>query len=90
MRAERQPDGDLAFLYRCGVCGGETRMGQHRWAGRPIPEWGNILICETCDSMNWDGLVPQQHPELMQRLAAGGVKLERLAGGFIRIPPRDH
>jgi hypothetical protein len=89
MRAERQPDGDTAFMRCCDLCGGEFRYGQHRYAGRPVPEW-DILICEPCENMNHDGLVPQQHPELMQRLAENGLKLERLSGGFIRIPPRGH
>jgi hypothetical protein len=89
MRTERLPDGDYAFMYRCDFCGGEFRYGQHRYAGRKIVEW-DARICEPCDRMNYDGLVPQQHPELMQRLAANGTKLHRLPGGFIRIPPAGH
>jgi hypothetical protein len=29
----------------------------------------------------------REHPDLMQGLAEKGVKLYRLPGGFVRIPP---
>ena len=89
MRTKRLPDGEYANLIVCDLCHEEFRFGQHRYAGRKIVEWG-LVICEMCESMNHDGLVPQMHPELMERLAKEGVKLDRLPGGFIRIPQRGH
>ena len=61
MRVDHTDDG-IKIMIPCGLCGGEFQFGPHRYAGRPVASWG-ISVCDTCESMNWDGIVPQQHPE---------------------------
>ncbi len=74
-------------MIPCDLCRGEFQFGPHRYAGRKVVMW-DIRICDTCDSMNWDGLDPHRHPELMRRLTEQGVPLRRLPGGFVEIPAR--
>lgn len=74
-------------LIGCNLCSGEFQFGPHRYAGRRVVSWG-VMICETCDSMNHDGLVPERHSALLARLRSEGVALQTLPGGFIAIPGR--
>ncbi len=81
--------GSFKVMIPCELCGREFQFGPHRYAGRKVVSW-NIMICETCDQMNHDGLDPHRHPELMRRLQAERVALRRLPGGFIAIPAFGH
>jgi hypothetical protein len=91
MRVERTDDGfkNMIACGLCGLCGQEFQFGPHRYAGRKVVVW-NVIVCDTCDSMNHDGLDPHQHRELMARLKDEGVALQKLPGGFIAIPGRGH
>ena len=84
MRTERT-DASLKHYENCFFCKKEFQYGPHRYAGRSVPVWG-LLICEMCDSMNWDGLVPEQHPAVMRHLADKGITPARNAKGWVGIP----
>jgi hypothetical protein len=88
MRVEQTAD-SFKVMIPCDLCRREFQFGPHRYAGRKVVSW-DIMICETCDNMNWDGIDPHRHPELMRRLRAEGVPLRELRGGFIAIPSRGH
>ena len=82
MRTEQTGTGRT---YPCDLCGTRFPYSLGHFAGRKVDAWG-IRICDTCDSMNHDGLDPHAHPALMRRLKAEGVELRKLPGGFIAIP----
>lgn len=43
-------------IYKnCGICGKEVRRGPHRYEGKILNRYGNILCCESCYEGNWDG-----------------------------------
>lgn len=88
MRVETNTDGHRVMIP-CGFCHKEFQYGPHRYAGRKIVAW-NVLICETCDDMNHDGLDPHRHMKLVQRLKGEGVHLDWLDGGFLAIPARGY
>ena len=79
------PNQPIKFMEDCFLCGQPFQYGPHRYAGRPIGLW-QILICEGCDKMNWNGLVTERHPKLMQRLAELGVPVELNAKGWLPLP----
>lgn len=74
--------------FKCELCSGTTQMGGGVYEGRFIPQWQKILICRRCEASNWDGIIPEEHPLLMEKLRAGGIKLTRTEDGLVRIPPR--
>jgi len=86
MRMEHTPRG-IEHYEDCFLCQREFRYGAHRYAGRPIGEWG-ILVCELCEKANWDGLVPQSHPRLMKHLAERSIAPKLNDRGWLPIPPR--
>ncbi|HEX3723307.1 MAG TPA: hypothetical protein VHV31_10975 [Nitrolancea sp.] len=88
MRVDHTDDG-IKIMVPCGLCHREFQFGPHRYVGRWVRSWG-ISICDMCESANHDGIVPQQHPDLVRRLTDEGVPLQRLPGGFFRIPHRGH
>jgi len=72
-------------MVGCDLCGQQFQFGPHRYDGRGVSGWG-IRICRICDGANHDGLVPQQHPRLISRLAAEGVEMRLNAKGWLPIP----
>ena len=80
MRVEQTTD-SFKMMISCDLCRGGFQFGPHRYAGRKVVAW-DVLICDTCHSMNWDGLDPHRHPELMRRLREQGVTPGQ---SFIRV-----
>lgn len=80
------------FMFDCFLsdCIGahKFQFGPHRYAGRKINPWGGIMICEMCDSSNWDGIVLEFHPKLEAHLKEIGVKPVLNENGWLPIPPR--
>jgi hypothetical protein len=72
-------------MIPCFLCKRDFQFGPNRYAGRGIGAW-NIRICDLCESMNHDGIVPHQHPELMAHLAQQGVTVQLNAKGWLPIP----
>ena len=77
-------EGDKIF-YDCFLCQRPFQFGPHVYDGRHIPSWG-VNICASCLKGNWDGIVPQRHPRLMQHLKDQGVTVTLNAKGWLPIP----
>jgi hypothetical protein len=71
----------------CFLCERSFRFGPHAYHGRPVPRWG-IMICETCDDMNRDGIVLEGHPRLREHLETKGSPIRLNAKGWLDVPPR--
>lgn len=80
------PHAEPKFMYDCFLCRRPFQFGPHVYNGRPIRQW-DIIACDICISSNWDGLVPDQHPRLIERLKAKGIPIELNAKGWLPIPP---
>ena len=44
------------------------------------------MVCETCYSANWDGVVLETHPQLETHLRSHGISIKRNAKGWIDFP----
>jgi hypothetical protein len=55
------------FFDKCFLCKQSFQFGPHLYDGRHIASWG-ISICHSCDAANWDGVVPNSHPDLIEHL----------------------
>jgi hypothetical protein len=64
----------------------QFRFGMHHYDGRSVPTWG-ITICQNCESVNHDGIVPGSHPRLLEHMKANGIEVRRNKKGWIDIPP---
>lgn len=73
-------------LFECFLCEKGFQFGQHRFKGRAVPVW-EIGVCDGCFSANHDGIVPDQHPRLIQRLRERGIPLTKNARGWLAWPP---
>lgn len=78
---------DPKFFVECFLCKRDFQYGPHIYAGRPIKPW-KISVCTPCIDMNWDGVVPDSHPDLIPHLQSEGVAFELNAEGWLKIPPR--
>lgn len=79
---------DHKFYYDCDLCRRPFQFGPHVYAGRPIPSWEKVMLCSGCEETNWDGIVPQSHPEFFQKLERLGVKITLNQDGWLPIPGR--
>jgi hypothetical protein len=70
----------------CFLCQRHFRHGPHAYDGRYVQPLG-ITICRTCESANWDGIVPACHPRLLAHMKANGIKVRLNKKGWIDIPP---
>jgi hypothetical protein len=77
-------DGDKIF-YDCFLCQRPFQFGPHVYNGRHIAAW-DVQICESCLRGNWDGIVPAQHPRLIQHLKDKGIPITLSASGWLDIP----
>jgi hypothetical protein len=75
-------------MAKCFLCQNSFQFGPHVYNGRPIPQWGGIMLCDTCDNWNWDGLVPSAHPRLLEYFKAAKITPSYNEKGWIDIPPR--
>jgi hypothetical protein len=75
----------IKFMQPCFLCSRSFQYGPHRYEGRAINSW-DIVICDTCDKSNWDGLVTEQHPRLMKHLAERGVTVKMNPRGWLSLP----
>lgn len=72
--------------YQCCVCERSFQFGPHVYAGRRIPGWHDSMICKECDRSNREGVVPDTHPRLVQRLKALKVRIILNEEGWIMVP----
>jgi len=76
---------DDYMRYPCVVCGQPFIFGPHRYEGRPIKSWNDVMVCNRCEKSNWDGIVPRD--DLLRRLKQAGVESPAFNDkGFIPIP----
>jgi hypothetical protein len=68
----------------CFVCGEMFEFGE-AYHGRVVHEWHGRMICNHCETSNWDGIVPEE--KLIKRFREAGINEEYNAKGFIIIPP---
>lgn len=79
---------DAPSQYPCVICGQSFAYGPHRYDGRPVKSWKDVMVCKRCEAANWDGLVPRSG--WLHRLNEAGVDTENLSKndkGWIPIPP---
>jgi hypothetical protein len=74
------------ILYDCLLCRRPFQFGPHVYNGRHIAAW-DAQICDRCVNSNWDGVVPETHPELVAHLKARSIPVRLNAKGWINIPP---
>jgi hypothetical protein len=72
-------------VYNCFLCDQPYQFGPHAYDGRHVGSWG-VEICSHCVQGNWDGLVPEQHPRLIEHLKAMGIPIALNPMGFLNIP----
>jgi hypothetical protein len=76
---------EAKFVCDCFLCKQSFQFGPHVYDGRRILEW-DVMVCRTCYSGNWDGIVPETYPHLIPYLQARGVEVTLNAKGWIDWP----
>ncbi len=76
---------DHEFKVTCLMCETRFSFGPHAYGGRHVSAW-SAMICNECQTSNWDGIVPGSYQSLENHLAAQGVVVERNANGYILWP----
>src|SRR4029077_10728687 len=71
----RQSRGEIGMsnLYQCFVCGEMFEFGE-AYHGRVVHEWLGRMICNHCETNNWDGIVPEE--KLIKRFREAGINEE--------------
>jgi len=85
----RSEDGPK-FMTECFLIDGigkhSFQFGPHAYHGRPVKSWGGIMICDSCESANHDGVVLEHHPNLLAHLVKIGAPMARNEKGWLPIP----
>ena len=76
---------DIKIMTDCFMCKRPVQVGPHRYDGRNVPAW-NVFICDGCRRANWDGLVPETYPHLIEHLKSKGIDVKLNAKGWLDIP----
>lgn len=84
MKSKASED-EYTHYEKCFLCERQFQYGPHRYAGRSVGAW-KVLVCENCEKMNWDGLVPDRHPRLIRHLKETGVEVQPNERGWLPIP----
>lgn len=75
----------IKFLYECFLCGRDFQFGPHVYDGKHIGPW-NIQVCRGCYQGNWDGIVIEGRPKLVEHLKSLGIEIKRNARGWVDWP----
>jgi hypothetical protein len=81
----QQPPADTYFA-ECFLCGGQFQCSHARYDGCGIPEW-DIGVCDICLESNWDGIMLERHPRLVEHLKAKGISIQLNAKGWLEAEP---
>jgi hypothetical protein len=73
--------------WTCCVCDRMVRLGPKVWEGRFVAQWGNLVICRTCERFGHDGIVIRSFPDLPRRIEGARGRFTTNAEGHIVIPP---
>jgi hypothetical protein len=77
-------DGDKTLL-ECNLCHGWFQFGEHVYKGRNIIAW-DVQICDWCLAANYDGIMPDRHPNLIAHLRAKQIPIKLNDRGWLDIP----
>jgi hypothetical protein len=61
------------------------KFGPLIYNGRRITKW-DTMVCSRCPERNWDGIVPEKHPDLIPHLRSRGIEVKLNARGWIDWP----
>jgi hypothetical protein len=79
-------DGDRPLL-ECSLCSRWFQFGEHIYKGRIIAVW-EAQICDGCLAGNHDGIMPETHPQFIERLRTKGIPITLNHKGWLDIPPQ--
>jgi hypothetical protein len=77
---------DEPIMRSCFLCTLPFQFGPHSYDGKYIRQW-DIEVCSRCYDGNHDGVVPEQHPRLVQHLNTKGIKVKPNARGWLDWSP---
>lgn len=86
-REMKAPTSDTAPTEICFLCKRSFQFGEHIYAGRRINQW-DLAVCDMCDTVNSDGVLPHRHLDLEPHLRARGIEIPYNADGTIALPRR--
>jgi hypothetical protein len=72
-------------MEKCFLCKRMFHFGNHVYAGRHIHRW-DMMVCEPCHEGNCEGIVPEEHSDLVPHLEARGIPVNLNAKGWIDFP----
>ena len=75
-------------LYDCCLCERPFLFGPHKYDGRKLPGWGDLMVCNVCDHSNRDGVVLEKREHLQKHLKELGIKPELNDQGRTVLPSR--
>jgi hypothetical protein len=78
-------DGDKVLL-ECNLCHHWFQFGLGIYKGRNITAW-DAQICDWCLAANYDGIMPDRHPGLIEHLRRRGIAISLNSKGWLDIPP---
>jgi hypothetical protein len=78
---------DHKVIVECFLCKQGFQFGPHAYNGRRIAAW-DIMVCKSCDDGNWDGVVTESHPDLLQHLETRGIEIRLNEKGWLDLPKR--
>jgi hypothetical protein len=76
---------DTPIMSQCFICKRPFKYGPHIYNGRRITKW-DMMICSRCPERNWEGIVPEKHPDLIPYLKSRGIQMKLNARGWIDWP----
>ena len=74
-----------AIKSECFLCKQFFRFGPSVYLGRRIPDW-DIMVCDSCDIGNRDGVMPERRPHLTDHLIVRGIKYQFNRKGWLEFP----
>jgi hypothetical protein len=76
---------EYKHMVDCFMCKRPFQFGPHSYLGRRIAEW-DIMVCDICYPSNWDGIMPERHPDLVPYLRSKGIEVRYNSRGWINWP----
>jgi len=74
--------------YECCLCEEQVDLGEGAWDGRPVPQWGGLVVCKLCEVQHYSGVSIATHPDLPAQIEAAGGRVAPTTAGHITIPRR--
>jgi hypothetical protein len=77
---------DKPIFSTCFLCKQPFQFGPHAYLGKYIRQW-DIEVCNHCYGGNHDGIVLEQHPDLVEHLNTKGITVQLNNRGWLDWPP---